>query len=65
MKTQEKRTIPTNIENKTKSNMTIKTKKRAKMKGQPQYPNLNRIHKQVKSEGLQGQASQWNDSSQT
>jgi hypothetical protein len=32
MKMQEKRTIPTNIENKTKSNMTIKTKKKAKMK---------------------------------
>jgi hypothetical protein len=35
MKTQEKRTIPTNIKSKTKTNMTIKTKKKAKMKGQP------------------------------
>jgi hypothetical protein len=32
---QEKRTIPTTIENKTKSNMTIKMKKKAKMRGQP------------------------------
>jgi hypothetical protein len=32
---QEKRTIPTNIENKTKSNMTIKMKKKVKTKGQP------------------------------
>jgi hypothetical protein len=35
MKTQEKRTIPTSIENKTKSNMMLKTKKKAKTKGQP------------------------------
>jgi hypothetical protein len=31
---QEKKTIPTNIENKTKSNMMIKMKKKAKTKGQ-------------------------------
>jgi hypothetical protein len=34
-KTQEKRTIPTNIENKTKLNMTLEMKKKAKTKGQP------------------------------
>jgi hypothetical protein len=35
MKTQEKRTISTNIKNKTKSNMTTKMKKKATMQGQP------------------------------
>jgi hypothetical protein len=35
MKTQEKRTILTNIKSKTKLNMMIKTKKKAKTKGQP------------------------------
>jgi hypothetical protein len=45
-----------------KKKMKNKTNRKAKMRGQPKYPSRNWIHKQVKSEGLQGQADQWNDS---